>query len=168
MKKWLVLLLTAALLLCGCGQTAPETGTESAAASETHAVPSPAAEELDALLAELRSTVTPGAAGGSLRAAAMAAKLLDWAAGAALTDEELIAVLEPWLGPLDDGVPAEFLEQLAAVDGMARLLTGEDAAQAVGLLSDAGCEDCGYPWSEEAAARLSRLMELAGLGEPEA
>ena len=76
---------------------------------------------------------------------------------------QVTQILEPWLGPLDDGVPAEFLEQLAAVDGMARLLTGEDAAQAVGLLSDAGCEDCGYPWSGEAAARLSRLMELAGL-----
>ena len=165
MKKMLLMLLAAALLLCACGQTAPASPQAAPAAQATPAALSPAAEELDALLGELRQTVQPGTAGSSLRAASMAAKLLDWAESAELTDEELLAVLSPWLGELDDGLPGDFPEQLAAVDGMARILTGEDAAQALGLLEDAGCEDCGYPWSGKAAAVLERLMTLAGLRE---
>lgn len=165
MKKLFLLLLTGMLLLCACGQVpeeAPET-PEGPAAVEPEATPAPAGEELYALLGELRETVSIGTAGSSLRAVSMAAKLLDWAEEAELTDEELLSALSPWLGELEDGIPADFLEQLAAVDGMVQLLTGEDAAQAMGLLSDAGCEDCGYPWSEKAVATVERLMTLAGL-----
>ena len=165
MKKLFLLLLTGMLLLCACGQVpeeAPET-PEGPAAVEPEATPAPAGEKLYALLGELRETVSSGTAGSSLRAVSMAAKLLDWAEEAELTDEELLSALSPWLGELEDGIPADFLEQLAAVDGMVQLLTGEDAAQAMGLLSDAGCEDCGYPWSEKAVATVERLMTLAGL-----
>lgn len=165
MKKLFLLLLTGMLLLCACGQVpeeAPET-PEGPAAVEPEATPAPAGEELYALLGELRETVSIGTAGSSLRAVSMAAKLLDWAEEAELTDEELLSALSPWLGELEDGIPADFLEQLAAVDGMVQLLTGEDAAQAMGLLSDAGCEDCGYPWSEKAVSTVERLMTLAGL-----
>lgn len=165
MKKLFLLLLTGMLLLCACGQVpeeAPET-PEGPAAVEPEATPAPAGEELYALLGELRETVSIGTAGSSLRAVSMAAKLLDWAEEAELTDEELLSALTPWLGELEDGIPADFLEQLGAVDGMVQLLTGEDAAQAMGLLSDAGCEDCGYPWSEKAVSTVERLMTLAGL-----
>ena len=165
MKKLFLLLLTGMLLLCACGQVpeeAPET-PEGPAAVEPEATPAPAGEELYALLGELRETVSIGTAGSSLRAVSMAAKLLDWAEEAERTDEELLSALSPWLGELEDGIPADFLEQLAAVDGMVQLLTGEDAAQAMGLLSDAGCEDCGYPWSEKAVSTVERLMTLAGL-----
>ena len=165
MKKLFLLLLTGMLLLCACGQVPEETPEtpEVPAAVEPEATPAPAGEELYALLGELRETVSIGTAGSSLRAVSMAAKLLDWAEEAELTDEELLSALSPWLGELEDGIPADFLEQLAAVDGMVQLLTGEDAAQAMGLLSDAGCEDCGYPWSEKAVATVERLMTLAGL-----
>ena len=166
MKKLFLLLLTGMLLLCACGQVpeaeAPE-APEGPAAVEPEATPAPAGEELYALLGELRETVSIGTAGSSLRAVSMAAKLLDWAEETELTDEELLSALSPWLGELEDGIPADFLEQLAAVDGMVQLLTGEDAAQAMGLLSDAGCEDCGYPWSEKAVSTVERLMTLAGL-----
>ena len=166
MKKLFLLLLTGMLLLCACGQVpeaeAPE-APEGPAAVEPEATPAPAGEELYALLGELRETVSIGTAGSSLRAVSMAAKLLDWAEEAELTDEELLSALSPWLGELEDGIPADFLEQLAAVDGMVQLLTGEDAAQAMGLLSDVGCEDCGYPWSEKAVSTVERLMTLAGL-----
>ena len=133
-----------------------EGGTEGAIAVEA------------ALLGELRQNVTIATAGSSLRAVAMAARLLDWAEGAELTDEEILAALAPWLGDLNDGVPADFPEQLGAVDGAVGLLTGTEAEEARGMLDDAGCSDCGYPWSEHAKALTERIMALAGLRNPSA
>ena len=166
MKRIFLLLLCTALLLCACG-TVPTGGTASTdAAAEPTEAPDPAAQEaLSALLGELRQNVTVGTAGSSLRAAAMAARLLDWAETAAIGDEQILAALEPWLGAPEDGVPADFREQLAAVDNMFRLLTGEPGEEAEAILSDAGCEDCGYPWSEGAIAAVERIMALAGLRE---
>ena len=167
MKKTIVLLLLTALLLCACGTApAPETPAASPAASpapEASAAPSSGAAELSALLGELRETVSIATAGSSLRSAAMAARLLDWAEGAELTDEEILAALAPWLGELDDGVPADFSEQLAAVDGAIQSLEEMDEARARGFLADAGCEDCGYPWSAHARQLAERLMVLAGV-----
>ncbi len=160
MKKTIVFLILAALLLCACG-TAP--APETPAASPAAAAPSLAQEELSALLGELRETVSIATAGSSLRAAAMAARLLDWAEGAELMDEEILAALAPWLGELDDGVPADFSEQLAAVDGAIQSLEEMDEARARDFLTDAGCEDCGYPWSAHARQLAERIMVLAGV-----
>ena len=155
MKRCCLILLIAALLLGACGKASPAEPVEAPASS--------AREELDALLGELRETVTIATAGSTLRAVSMAAKLLDWAETADISDEEILAALEPWLAPPEDGIPADFREQLALVYGVMLLLTGEDTAQAEGLLADAGCEDCGYPWSEKAVATVERIMALAGL-----
>ncbi len=170
MKRSLVLLILAVLLLCACGTSpAPQAPAASPEASpapetpETVSAPSAGTAELSALLGELRENVSIATAGSSLRAAAMAARLLDWAEGAQLTDAEILAALTPWLGPLDDGVPADYLEQLGAVDGAIRNLEELDEEQARSLLSDAGCEGCGYPWSEHAQALAERIMTLAGL-----
>ena len=142
MKKTLVFLILAALLLCACGTApAPETPAASPAAS-----PAPEAS-----------------AAPSSGAAELSARLLDWAEGAELTDEEILAALAPWLGELDDGVPADFSEQLAAVDGAIQSLEEMDEARARGFLADAGCEDCGYPWSAHARQLAERLMVLAGV-----
>ena len=122
-------------------------------------------EELSLLLGELRQNVSIATAGSSLRAASMAARLLDWAETADISDEQILAALEPWLGDLDDGVPAEFREQLAAVWSAAAILTGDDPAQAEALLSDAGCENSAYPWNDGAVSTLRRILDLAGLGE---
>jgi hypothetical protein len=183
MKRLLSLLLALILAaaLCACGGTAPaepspepaasaEPGQEDPSGQEEQTAPlSPAQEELSALLGEVRENVSIGTAGSSLRAAAMAAKLLDWAETARLSDEQLLAVLEPWLGELTDEIPADFREQLAAVSGAAELLTADDAEAARGLLDDAGLLDsCAYPWSEGAAATLQRIFELAGVTEPDA
>ena len=167
MKKTLVFLILAALLLCACGTApapeAPAAPSEPSPAPEAPAAPSSGAAELSALLGELRETVSIATAGSSLRAAAMAARLLDWAEGAELTDEEILAALAPWLGELDDGVPADFSEQLAAVDGAIQSLEEMDEARARGFLADAGCEDCGYPWSAHARQLAERIMVLAGV-----
>lgn len=152
------------VVLAACG-TVPAEDAPSAAPPAAPAVePDPAAQEtLSALLGELRENVTIGTAGSSLRAVSMAAKLLDWAEDAKIGDQQILSALEPWLEPLEDGVPAEFREQLASVDNMVRLLTVGPGAEAEGLLSDAGCDDCGYPWSEGAVATVERIMALAGL-----
>ena len=44
---------------------------------------------------------------------------------------------------------------------MFHLLTDDPGKEAEGLLSDAGCEDCGYPWSAEAVATVGRILTLA-------
>lgn len=153
----LLLILSALTLLGACGSPAPEASAPSADRAA-----------LDSILADIRENMSVGTAGSSLRAAALAARLLDWAETARLSDEEIRAALEPWLAPQDDGVPADFREQLAAVGGMAAVLTGEDASLAEGLLSDAGCGDCGYPWSSRAADTVGRVMALAGADQASA
>ena len=164
MRKIFLLLLLAALLLCACGAAPAEETSQPDAAQDDPTPLNPAVqEELAALLGEVRQNVSIGTAGSSLRAAAMAAKLLDWAEDARIPDVQIRGALEPWLGQPEDGVPADFLEQLQAVDGMVSRLTGDSAEEAEGILSDAGCEDCGYPWSDEAAATVARIMALAGL-----
>ena len=166
MKRICLLLLCAALLLCACGTVPTGDTTAAAVPAEPADASDPAAQEaLSALLGELRQTVTIGTAGSSLRAAAMAARLLDWAETAEIHDEQILAALEPWLEDSEDGVPADFREQLGAVDNMFRLLTEEPGEEAEAILSDAGCEDCGYPWSEGAIAAVERIMALAGLRE---
>ncbi len=167
MRKTGALLLLCALLLCACGKAAGPEPSLSPASQESPAADPAAQEQLSALLGELRQNVTIATAGSSLRAVAMAAKLLDWAENADITDEQIRAALEPWLAPLEDGVPADFTEQLQAVDNMVRLLTLESGQEAEGLLSDAGCDDCGYPWSEEAADTVARVMALAGVRDGE-
>lgn len=163
MKRCCLFLLIAALLLCACGTVPPAEPAEEAGEASASAAPSSSREKLDALLRELRETVTIATAGSTLRAVTIAAKLLDWAETADISDEEILAALEPWLAPQEDGIPAEFREQLALVYSVSLLLTGEDTIQAEGLLADAGCENCGYPWSEKAIAAVERIMTLAGL-----
>ncbi len=169
MKRGLALLLLLAALwsLCACGEvplpaeedTVPPAEAPFPEAAETD----PASlEALQVLLGELRQNVSIATAGSSLRAAAMAARLLDWGETARIGDGDLQAALAPWLEPPDDGVPADFREQLAAVNAAVERLTGPDEEQARGLLRDAGCEDCGYPWSPEAVALVRRLLALAG------
>ncbi|MBR5094011.1 MAG: hypothetical protein IK095_02845, partial [Oscillospiraceae bacterium] len=98
---------------------------------------------------------------------AAAAELLDWAeetarSGAELSDAQLSQALAPWLAEADDALPASFAEQLGAVAGSCRSLRDAPEEGARGLLSDAGCESAGYPWSEEAYALAERLTALAG------
>ena len=106
--------------------------------------------------------VAPGTAGGSLRSAAAAASLLDWAETAELSDEEIGGVIDYMAAKSSEG-QAEFGEKLDAIDGAVQLLTGKDSAAAEGLLGDAGMLDsCGYPWSERAVRTVEGLMQALG------
>ncbi|MBQ9250287.1 MAG: hypothetical protein IJ179_07955 [Oscillospiraceae bacterium] len=184
MKKLLLIsLLCLALLLCACEKAAPpapaQTATEPAAAEEAPAsadtapaqavVVEDTSEESDQqaalgeLLSWMRDYVTIGTAGSSLRAAAAAAELLDWADGCTLDAAGVAAAYEAWAPGMNPDIPVDFAEQLGAVDYNVRMLTGEDTEQAAMLLADAGCEDCGYPWDAHALSVTEALMQAAGL-----
>ena len=106
--------------------------------------------------------VAPGTAGSSLRSAAAAASLLDWAENAELTDEVIGVVIDYMAAKSTEG-QAEFGEKLDALDSAVQLLTGADSAAAEGLLGDAGMLDsCGYPWSERAVRTVEGLMQALG------
>ncbi len=184
MKKLLLIsLLCLALPLSACGKAAPaapaQTAAEPTAAEEApapaDAAPAQAAAAEDGsdesaqqaalgeLLGWMRDYVTIGTAGSSLRAAAAAAELLDWADGCTLDAAGVAAAYEAWVPTMNPDIPADFAEQLGAVDFSVRMLTGEDTEQAAMLLADAGCEDCGYPWDEHALSVTEALMQAAGL-----
>ena len=172
MKKCWVFLLLCALLLCACGAVpqaepspSPVVQEDAEASAPEDGVPlDPAVqEELSALLQQVREEMHIGTAGASLRAVKLASRLLDWAEGAEIGDEQIRLALEPFLGDLDDGIPADFPEQLAAVGGAARMLTRGTSDEAAGMLADAGCEDCGYPWSDKAMETLERILAAAGV-----
>ena len=106
--------------------------------------------------------VAPGTAGSSLRSAAAAASLLDWAENAELTDEVIGVIIDYMAAKSTEG-QAEFGEKLDALDSAVQLLTGADSAAAEGLLGDAGMLDsCGYPWSERAVRTVEGLMQALG------
>ena len=179
MKKelWIAVLCLALLLSgCGSGQSRPASSAASPAASaeapqpaNTEAPEAPSAETaqqqeaLGQLLSWIREYMTIGTAGSSLRATAAASELLDWAAGCGLRAEEVAAAYEAWLPTMKEDFPVSFAEQLSAVDYMLQMLTEGDPEQAAALLSDAGCEDSGYPWGEQAIQVTDALMQAAGL-----
>ena len=165
MKKILLaLLLCAALLLSACA-SAPKAEPAAPAIVETE--PDPTAEPrvdpaLSALLSEIRDRMHLGTAGGSLKAAALAVELLNWGVDSEADAASVNLTLSEWMAGLSSEEREEFLRQLQAVDNsLQQLLTPGEAAEA--LLSDAGCEDRGYPWNEKARQAAEALMAAAGL-----
>lgn len=192
MKKLVSLTLAALLLLClaGCGEGAPAAiaSPEPAAEEVEETIPEPvhtpapgegspveqpdlsnAPDTIDENMQGLLSmfvlideNVQPGTAGSSLRAAAAAASLLDWAANGTLTDEAQAMVID-YMAAKTVEDQAAFSQKLDEVEATVALLTGEDSEQAENLLRDAGMLDsCGYPWSKDAVAVIDRLMETLG------
>ena len=121
--------------------------------AEHPALVSPA---LTAQLDQLRDGVQPGTAGSSLKAASVAADLLDWAEDPT-PRENIEATVGEWLAAQSAETRERLPEQLDALRGMVKKLTTtyEDAA---GLLSDAGLEGRG-PWSEAAAEQVNTLLD---------
>ncbi len=173
-KLFFALLLGAALLLtaCGAGEAKPasaQTDASQGTVMDTAVTAAPSEESivqrasLIELLDWIREYVTIATAGSSLRSARAAAELLDWAADCTLTEEELAAVYAAWQPAQKEEYPADVTEQLSAVDYAVQMLTGDDSQEAAGLLSDAGCEDCGYPWDAHARETVDALMHAAGV-----
>ena len=163
MKKIvLALLLCAALLLSACA-SAPKSESAAPAAAETEAAAEPTVDPaLSALLGEIRDRMHLGTAGSSLKAAALAVELLNWGVDSEADAASVSLTFSEWLEALSPEEQAEFYQQLQAVDhSLQILLTPGETAEA--LLSDAGCEDRGYPWNEKARQAAETLMTAAGL-----
>lgn len=182
MKKRIALILALCMLftLCACARkAAPEAPSPAPAPAETAAptpaptpTPEPTAtpeplplapelppvhdEALNAVLDEVL-TVYPGTAGSSLRAAACAARLLDWGMETELTDDEIYSAVGCWLDEQDDRSLQIFLESILSVYDRCYDLRGEHAED---VLSDAGVEDSLYPWND----RAFRAVEMVSYG----
>lgn len=115
--------------------------------------------ELNALLADFGEKIQAGSAGSSLKAAAQAAHLMDWAAATELGDEEISAAAESYLAALDESAREEYLMQITALDSMYTLLLqpGQE-----GLLESAGVTECGYPWGDEVTGAVEAIMTALG------
>ena len=177
MKKALIaVLLLAALLLSACGAKAapdaesaapaPETAPPAQAPTAEPAAPvqeaEPAAEAretaaLEDVLEQIRTGVQPGTAGSSLKAAAVAAALLDWAQTAPDRAAAEAAALA-WRDALDEDARDLLPVQLDSLRYAVETLCGDEEASA-GLRADAGLEDRG-PWSEDAAGTALWLLGL--------
>ena len=106
--------------------------------------------------------VQPGTAGGSLRAVAASASLLDWAETAQLSEESISMIMDYIASKTPEG-QEEFNAKLDAVDATVQYLTGSDSETVEGMLSDAGMLDsCNYPWSKAAPETVERLMQALG------
>ena len=111
---------------------------------------------LEAILPEALN-VWPGAAGCSLRAARVAAWLLDWGAETKLTDDEIYSAVGTWMDEQDSERLKLFLESILSVYDQTYNLRGENAEA---LMSDAGVESSLYPWNE----RAFRAVEMVSYG----
>ena len=160
MKRFISLVLVFSLFcLCGCGAAAPAAET---AAAETPSpapveTPSDEAAELAPILAEIRERMHPGTAGSSLTAAQLAVLLLDWSMQTDEDETQIRAAADDFLAALDDGARNEFAEQMAAVQGAAELLLGEDGEA---LMEDiGGTEGTLWPWTDAPQEKLDAVFD---------
>lgn len=179
MKKLTAILLALALAagLSACASTADTPTTAPIAAAEIDApgetpvepaeTDEPADEdenaaslrELEALLEEFATKVQAGSAGSSLKAAAEAARLMDWAAATPLDEAAISAAAESYLAALGESARAEYLMQIAALDSMCTRLMQPDQE---GLLETAGVTECGYPWGDAPTRAIEAVMTALG------
>lgn len=175
MKKALalVLLLLCCLALCACGgkeeralapSPIPVPSPTPSPTPEPTPVPTPVPTEeplgeLESILASLPERIMPGSAGCSLKAAAQAARLLDWAAATEMTDEEINLVVSLFLSGLDEERAALYEAALPLLDDAYHQLMQSGAGA---LLASAGCTDSGYPWGSEVIGPVESFMIAAG------
>lgn len=174
MKKLFAFVLTliTALSLCACGSgtAEPAEATPSPAPVES-AAPTAEAEpadnsvleaqtaELTALLDDFGTRIQSGSAGSSLRAVAQAARLMDWGMSTGMTDAQISAAAADYLAALDEDAKALYLMQIDSLDYAYKQLLqpGQDE-----LLSEAGCADAAYPWSDSPIPAVESLMTALG------
>ena len=174
MKKLFAFVLTliTALSLCACGSgTAdPAEATPSPAPVES-AAPTAEAEpadnsvleaqtaELTALLDDFGTRIQSGSAGSSLRAVAQAARLMDWGMSTGMTDAQITAAAADYLAALDEDAKALYLMQIDSLDYAYKQLLQPGQEE---LLSEAGCADAAYPWSDSPIPAVESLMTALG------
>ncbi len=174
MKKLFAFVLTliTALSLCACGSgtAEPAEATPSPAPVES-AAPTAEAEpadnsvleaqtaELTALLDDFGTRIQSGSAGSSLRAVAQAARLMDWGMSTGMTDAQISAAAADYLAALDEDAKALYLMQIDSLDYAYKQLLQSGQEE---LLSEAGCADAAYPWSDSPIPAVESLMTALG------
>lgn len=174
MKKLFAFVLTliTALSLCACGSgtAGPAEATPSPAPVES-AAPTAEAEpadnaalaaqtaELTALLDDFGTRIQSGSAGSSLRAVAQAARLIDWGMSTGMTDAQISAAAADYLAALDEDAKALYLMQIDSLDYAYKQLLQPGQEE---LLSEAGCADAAYPWSDSPIPAVESLMTALG------
>ena len=174
MKKLFAFVLTliTALSLCACGSgtAEPAEATPSPAPIES-AAPTAEAEpadnaalaaqtaELTALLDDFGTRIQSGSAGSSLRAVAQAARLMDWGMSTGMTDAQISAAAADYLAALDEDAKALYLMQIDSLDYAYKQLLQPGQEE---LLSEAGCADAAYPWSDSPIPAVESLMTALG------
>ena len=174
MKKLFAFVLTliTALSLCACGSgtAEPAEATPSPAPVES-AAPTAEAEpadnaaleaqtaELTALLDDFGTRIQSGSAGSSLRAVAQAAHLMDWGMSTGMTDAQISAAAADYLAALDEDAKALYLMQIDSLDYAYKQLLQPGQEE---LLSEAGCADAAYPWSDSPIPAVESLMTALG------
>lgn len=174
MKKLFAFVLTliTALSLCACGSgtAEPAEATPSPAPVES-AAPTAEAEpadnsvleaqtaELTALLDDFGTRIQSGSAGSSLRAVAQAARLMDWGMSTGMTDAQISAAAADYLAALDEDAKALYLMQIDSLDYAYKQLLQPGQEE---LLSEAGCADSAYPWSDSPIPAVESLMTALG------
>lgn len=167
-----VLTLITALSLCACGSSTaePAEATPSPAPVES-AAPTAEAEpadnsvleaqtaELTALLDDFGTRIQSGSAGSSLRAVAQAARLMDWGMSTGMTDAQISAAAADYLAALDEDAKALYLMQIDSLDYAYKQLLQPGQEE---LLSEAGCADAAYPWSDSPIPAVESLMTALG------
>lgn len=101
---------------------------------------------LAALLEDVRTSVFPGTAGNSLRAAGRAAAIADFFAESGMSPDEAERAVRDYIASLSAEDAELFEMQFDSVLGAFSNLTGENGA---GLLEDCGYESAHFPWDEE-------------------
>lgn len=140
MKRMIPLLLTL-LMLWGCGTSEPAPVEDA---------------RLTQLLTEVDNTMQPGTAGSSLKAAYLAALLLDWSRETELDEASIAAITQAAAANARTDQPAGFSEKMQSVFSAYELLMTPEGE---GLLTDCGYTGSGYPWTEEDAAAFKCIME---------
>lgn len=112
------------------------------------------------ILDEIDALTQVGTAGSFMTAVQSAVKLLDWASSTGLDPQEIREATTQWLAQKGNDAQTAFAEKLRQVDNACQTLLEGDAED---LLSSAGCENTGYPWTEPPTAVIDAIMEAAGL-----
>lgn len=174
MKKLFAFVLTliTALSLCACGsgtaepaEATPSPAPVESAAPTAEAEPADNAElaaqtaELTALLDDFGTRIQSGSAGSSLRAVAQAARLMDWGMSTGMTDAQISAAAADYLAALDEDAKALYLMQIDSLDYAYKQLLQPGQEE---LLSEAGCADAAYPWSDSPIPAVESLMTVLG------
>ena len=162
----MILALSTLFALCACssGEQAQPTAAPAEQTPQPEQ-PNVAAEEeqtaaLNALLEGFATGIQAGSVGSSLKAVSQAAKLLDWGMSTGMTDEQISAAVDAYLGEMDDAARSEYLMQIESLDYAYKQLLQPGQEE---LLAEAGCADAAYPWSDSPVPSVESLMAALGM-----